>query len=655
MLDDNVEYTETRDKDSDDLGLNSNVYETTLYDIPVNFVLGNPKFTYLDKKIIYYPIYLVQKEDIVAQIGVYEVLADEEKNKYDEDGDIDLNKLDSPLLYEFTYSLLTKKKGISEKSQSKAKSIGNAKGKWIKEFMSDDDYDIDDTPYDGNCFFSVLKMAIEDTDQETSIEDMRDILVAEATEELFLHYKLLYEEQTQAEINLPLAIKQNSAQMKALATKIKTLKDRNLLNTSLNRYEGLKATNERLKREQRAAEENLVDCRFMKGIENLEMLKLKMKTREYWADAWAIATLERELGIKTIILSELNYKDGDLNNIIQCGDTLPNPEIFEPAFYVLVCYYGGYHYQMISYKNDKAFTYEEIPEEIKKLVVDKCLEKIAGPYSFIPEFKNYALKLKTERAQAQTAAQAQAVTIVSSASSAASSAPETFDKEPLEETSSDLYDGATTFRFYSKSSDRPFPGKGQGETLGPEGKDPYKELAKIPDWRKKLANFWKAEFKLDGHRWASVEHYYQASKFKRNNKDFYIKFSLDTPDSSIAKDPERAKAAGGKSGKFKGDQVRDKHIVVDPDFFDKASASATGAANASASLGAASLAKYTRGELEMEAAMRAKFTQNSDLKALLIATKKAKLEHANHGKPGTILNDLMRVRRELQTAAIGNM
>jgi len=646
MLDDSIEYTETRDKDSDDLGLNSNVYETTLYDIPVNFVLGNPKFTYLDNKIIYYPIYLVQKEEIVAQIGVYEVLSDEEKNKYDEDGDIDLNKLDDPLLYAFTYSLLTKK-GPSSKSK---KSI-SAKGNWIKEYMSDDDYDVIDTPYDGNCFFSVLKMAIEDTDQETSIEDMRDILVAEATEELFLHYKLLYEEQTQAEINLPLAIKQNSAQMKALATKIKTLKDRNLLNTSLNRYEGLKATNERLKREQRAAEENLVDCRFMKGIENLEMLKLKMKTREYWADAWAIATLERELGIKTIILSELNYKDGDLNNIIQCGDTLPNPDIFEPAFYVLVCYYGGYHYQMISYKNDKAFTYEEIPEEIKRLVVDKCLEKIAGPYSFIPEFKNYALKLKTARAQAvgqaqvQTA-QAQAVTIVSSASSAASSAPETFDKEPLEETSSDLYDGATTFRFYSKSSDRPFPGKGQGETLGPEGKDPYKELAKIPDWRKKLANFWKAEFKLDGHRWASVEHYYQASKFKRNNKDFYIKFSLDTPDSSIAKDPEMAKAAGGKSGKFKGDQVRDKHIVVDPDFFDQG-ASATGSANASA--------KYTRGELEMEAAMRAKFTQNSDLKALLIATKKAKLEHANHGKPGTILNDLMRVRRELQTAAIGKM
>ena len=648
ILDDNIEYIETRDKDSDDLGLNSSVYETTLYDIPVNFLLGNPKYTYRDNNIVYYPIYLVQNDKIVAQIGVYELFANEQKAKYDEDGDIDLNKLDAPLLYEFTYSLLTKK---DTGKKSKAKSIGNAKGNakgntkgnWIKEYMSDDDYDIVDTAYDGNCFFNVLKMAIEDAaeenDPEMSIEDMRDILAAEANEDLFLHYKFLYEEQTQAQINLPLAIKQNSAQMKTLATKIKTLKDRNLLNTSLTRYDGLKETNERLKREQRAAEENLVDCRFMAGIENLEMLKLKMKTREYWADAWAIATLERELGIKTIILSELNYKDGDLNNIIKCGDTLPNPDIFKPAFYVLVCYYGGYHYQMITYKNDKSFTYEEIPEEIKRLVVDKCLEKIAGPYSFIPEFKDYALRLKTAQAQKEAI-------VVSSASSTSS------DKEPLEETSSDLYDGATTFRFYSKSSDRPLPGKGQGETLGPEGKEAYKELSKIPDWRKKLANSWKAEFKLDGHRWASVEHYYQASKFKRNNKDFYIKFSLDSPDSSIAKDPEMAKAAGGQSGKFKGDQVRDKHIVVDPDFF--SGASATGASG-TASLGTASLgaAKYTRGELEMEAAMRAKFTQNADLKALLIATKKAKLERANHGKPGTVLNHLMRVRREFQTSASG--
>ena len=45
--------------------------------------------------------------------------------------------------------------------------------------------------------------------------------------------------------------------------------------------------------------------------------------------------------------------------------------------------------------------------------------------------------------------------------------------------------------------------------------------------------------------------------------------------------------------------------------------------------------------------MRAKFTQNSEFKALLMFTKKAKLEHITRGKPAIVYNALMRVRREL--------
>jgi len=277
---------------------------------------------------------------------------------------------------------------------------------------------------------------------------------------------------------------------------------------------------------------------------------------------------------------------------------------------------------MITYDEEKIFTYEELPAEVKKLVIDKCLEKIAGPYSIIPEFRAAALGA----AAAATASPAAASPAAAAASPAATASPAIAVPAPVEELSSDLYDNTTVFRFYHKSADKPLPGKGQGELLGPEGRDAYSDLAKIPEWRRKLSNFWLADFKLDGHKWASVEHYYQGAKFKKNNKDFYIKFSLDSPDSSIAKDPALAKAAGGKSGKFKGEQIRPKNVVLDPDFFTNA-----------------------RAELEMETAMRAKFTQHPDLKTLLQLTKKAKLEHVKSGRPPEVYNNLMRVRRELKT------
>ena len=606
-LDKTIEYAETKEKDKEDVGLDANLYDTEFYGIKVFFVIGNPKYTYLDNNIIYYPIYLVKDEKITAQIGLYELLSGQQQSIFDADGDIDLNKLDKPLLYGFTYGLLTKNK-------SKKSKTTNPKTQWLNTFMQSEGYNIIDTKYDGDCFFSVLKLALEENEQpDISIADMREIVASNATETVFAQYKTLYNDYNMQAKNLSREIKNVGGRLKTMKTQTETTKDHHLKQSLLKQSKDIKTLIENLRKEQEIIKEALKEVAFMEGIESLAMLKLKIKTQEFWADTWAISTLERELNLKTIIFSEWNYREGDEMNVLQCGQL--NDEVldnFEPSFYVLVCYYGGYHYQMITYDEEKIFTYEELPAEVKKLVIDKCLEKIAGPYSIIPEFRAAALgATATATASPATAA----------ASPAAAAVP-----APVEELSSDLYDNTTVFRFYHKSADKPLPGKGQGELLGPEGRDAYSDLAKIPEWRRKLSNFWLADFKLDGHKWASVEHYYQGSKFKKNNKDFYIKFSLDSPDSSIAKDPALAKAAGGKSGKFKGEQIRPKNVVLDPDFFTNA-----------------------RAELEMETAMRAKFTQHPDLKTLLQLTKKAKLEHVKSGRPPEVYNNLMRVRRELKT------
>ena len=136
----------------------------------------------------------------------------------------------------------------------------------------------------------------------------------------------------------------------------------------------------------------------MDGIENLSMLKLKMNTNGYWADPWAISTLERELNVKIVIFSETMYSDDDIINVLQCGqlnDTiLEKRGIFEPSFYILVSHHKGIHYQMITYNEQKSFDFVELPGEIKTLIVDKCLEKMAGPYSLIPEFAKLRLQAK---------------------------------------------------------------------------------------------------------------------------------------------------------------------------------------------------------------------------------------------------------------------
>jgi predicted NAD-dependent protein-ADP-ribosyltransferase YbiA (DUF1768 family) len=180
------------------------------------------------------------------------------------------------------------------------------------------------------------------------------------------------------------------------------------------------------------------------------------------------------------------------------------------------------------------------------------------------------------------------------------------------------YDEDTIFVFYSKSSDAP-PGKGSNEKIPDEKREMYEDLAKIPNWRKRLSNFWIQPFYKDGVVWASVEHYYQGSKFKMGHEDFYKQFSLDKG-TELSKDPVLAKAMGGKDLKHK---YRPKDIKIDDNFFPR------------------------RAQEEMFRAQHAKFTQNADLKYLLKSTKKAKLMHYTRGGKLETFDGLMYIRDHL--------
>ena len=667
-----VSYPELKSVDSSDLKMEANLYQLEILGVDVIIAVGNAKNTYEAENILYFPIYLVKHNNKVIQIGVYELKASDYITYLDDSNNLDVEKLNEPLIYKFVTDVMLNKlkmkpdvplrrvekgkkgaeenktdaeeseeeeeeeeakymehydipevrkdifiltKGVlippqlKEESHKAAKDIKekyheSPSDNWLEKFMKNNNYVITDNEGGGDCLFATVRDAFSSIAQQTSVNKIRTKLSAEADEAIFTGYKDHYDMYNTSILSDTNKIKELEAEYIVLRQKFASLIDRNEQKILSENAKSVKKEHDKLVQEKKVTSDMLKEYRFMKGIDTLEKFKKKIRTCEFWAETWAISTLERILNIKFIILSSEAYKAGDIKNVLRCGQLndkkLENEGVFNPEFYIMVDYTGS-HYKSVGYKNKMIFKFKEIPYDIKKLVIDKCMETNAGPFELIPDFQQFKTTHKK---------------------------PTNETVEPAYDDLSEsklrgLYDDEVSFVFYTKSNDKPLPGKGAGEKISNDMLSEFKELATIPQWRKKLDNLWLQPFTLDNHKWASVEHYYQGSKFKKTNPEFYLGFSLDS-NTERSKDPLLAKAAGGKTGKLKNQLLRPIEVEVDPDFFGK------------------------RHKQEMYAAQYAKFTQNEELKRLLLATNKAKLSYHSKGSPPVIYDDLMLIRDKIR-------
>ena len=60
----NINYSESKDMDPEDIGYDSTLYEYELFGIPIQIALGKEKYTYSRYDVIYYCIYLIGIEII---------------------------------------------------------------------------------------------------------------------------------------------------------------------------------------------------------------------------------------------------------------------------------------------------------------------------------------------------------------------------------------------------------------------------------------------------------------------------------------------------------------------------------------------------------------------------------------------------------------
>jgi len=488
-----------------------------------------------------------------------------------------------------------------------------SKNNWLQEFMHNSNYSIKDNEGNGDCFFAVVRDAFEQLGQATTIRHLREALARDETERVFMNYKDIYR-------GAESAYKEEKKQMEQLQGEYDKYKK--LIANTINKAEQktltttakkIKAHHDKIFLEAKFSKKTLTDNKFMKGVDTLAQFKEKVMTTDYWADESAISRLERILNVKFILLSNQAYKAGDLANVLNCGETderIQKETIFRPEFYI-ICDYSGIHYQLIKYKKKGIFTFTEIPYDIKKLIVHKCMERNSGGFSLIPEFKEFKEKLEEKMGSAAAAQDEPAFQEISDAKLRG------------------LYDDNILFVFYNGSASNKAPGKGPQEKMPTtETIKEFAQLAAIPDWRKKLDNGWPQPFMLDGHRWQTVDHYLAAVQFKDKFPEFYLSFSLESG-TPLSKDLEIVKCALSASGKCRGSKgepgqlIRPKEVTLE------------------------SLSKE-REKVELENALLAKFGQNEDLKNLLLNTKNAALAHYKKSSEPVLLEPLMIVRENLK-------
>jgi len=687
-------YEESRILEEEDIGYETPLYNITIYDKPFLIAVGKERKLIQKKNTYYFPVYLMNKTRVQLQIGAFDFESSKEtpearaKPFIDESGDLDLNRLGDIVLYSFAdydyfneitlsinaamlkdieakyiqeQAVLASEEGedpvsvnrekkpfeLSEEDVSASASFKQAQsvlkdgifvieksGKkiallpeetkqdaekikeeyaerknpaWVEKFMGNNNYDIVETLSNGDCLFDTIRLAFEQIGYITTVAKLRAIVAKNTSEFIFTQYKELYDGVMSeiASVNKTLGelVVQNK-NLKERLTKI-PIKEEAKRREIKNAAAAIKQQHLDLKEIQAENRETLKEFDFMKGIDTMDQFRDYIQTPPYWADDSAIAILEKELNIKLCIFSEREYNANDEENVLVCsignGD---ESGTFSPDFYIL-CTYSGKHYRLITYKTKRIFTFPEIPYDIKTMVIIKCMERNSGVFSRISDFQRLKarLGLSDEEDEDEEAASADS------------------------RSKSLSLDKSTIFTFYNKASGAAKPGKASNESIPADKVSEYADLKlkRNEDWRKKLDDEWGTIFTIDNKKWKTVEHYYQAAKFKKHHPDFYNLFSLDDS-GEIAREIDIAKALGSQKGvysKGKKKEIRPADIKIDPDFYGK------------------------RQYEEREKALYAKFSQNPDLKQILLATKNAVLRQYIP-KQAPVEDDLlMKVRHQL--------
>ena len=620
-----VLYDTTERVASNDKGYNAQMYNHIIHGNNVIIALGKENLL-KDKGIKYYYVYLIIKSDKSnndkedktdcenegayypdRKIGVYEIYIDD-----NEDPELN-NIIVFPLSENYIKMMQIKNEGVVDN-----------KIKWFNNFILDDSF----LSYDKNMdLFELICNTLNNPN--ISIPTIRGMLSSNVNQEIFEHYLEKYnqfKEQTDVQKAEVFKIEKKIMNKKKKFDRQRPKGDGTIEQSEHNKscYDLKTAKNMR-----DTLEYNFSHFEFMEDLTTKEMLKtfILNVNETFPSNAWSITLVERFGEFKLILLDENVFNVGDTTDVLQCFveniNDIGTP--FAPSQYMIVCKMQDGFYRLIQFDDmTKTFKFKDLPEMLKTKVADKCWDNNSGGlFHEIDEFSKFTTNYKEIHKTPDNPFE-----------------PTLDDSDDVDESIRNKlnpdYSNTTVFRFHKVANSKPLPGMGIGESIGPETVNDYSKLSGVENWRRKLSDMYisPTPFELDGHKWNSVEHYYQANKFKQSPEMFDIFVSHETTKSDIEGDSAKAQTEGNKITKKRkvGAKYRNDVVLIDDDY------------------------TIENGLLNREMAQRAKFSQNYDLKQMLLNTKRARLdEYKPHNTVARVSNSLAKIRREFATEKKGTV
>jgi len=71
-LNNTIDYPDMQKVDEEDIDFNSALYIIDINEIDIIIALGNIRYSFVTKGVLYVPMYMVVKDRVVSQLGVFE-------------------------------------------------------------------------------------------------------------------------------------------------------------------------------------------------------------------------------------------------------------------------------------------------------------------------------------------------------------------------------------------------------------------------------------------------------------------------------------------------------------------------------------------------------------------------------------------------------